>query len=125
MGERVQNRLPVFIGAVVLMPFLLLTLLFLSILVPIKAAILNLLSIGVAYGVLVMVFQWGWGKSLIGLESTGRAGVGLRAAGLPRAIWAALRLLTRRISYPETARQIELTTGRGTAMAYQGFGLRL
>jgi len=70
MGEQVQSRLPIFIGAVVLMSFLLLTLLFRSILVPLKAAILDLLSIGAAYGVLVMVFQWGWGKSLIGLEST-------------------------------------------------------
>ncbi|MDB4818160.1 MMPL family transporter [Acidimicrobiales bacterium] len=35
-----------------------------------KAAILNLLSIGAAYGVLVMVFQWGWGAGLIGLETT-------------------------------------------------------
>jgi putative drug exporter of the RND superfamily len=70
MGAQVQSRLPVFIGAVILMSFLLLTLLFRSILVPLKAAILNLLSIGAAYGVLVMVFQWGWGKSLIGLEST-------------------------------------------------------
>jgi RND superfamily putative drug exporter len=70
MGEQVQSRLPVFIGAVVLMSFLLLMLLFRSILVPLKAAVLNLLSIGAAYGVLVMVFQWGWGKSLIGLEST-------------------------------------------------------
>ena len=39
-------------------------------LVPLKAALLNLLSIGAAYGVMVMVFQWGWGAGLIGLEST-------------------------------------------------------
>jgi RND superfamily putative drug exporter len=38
--------------------------------VPLTAAVVNLLSIGVAYGVLVMVFQWGWGGGLIGLEST-------------------------------------------------------
>jgi putative drug exporter of the RND superfamily len=38
--------------------------------VPLTAALLNLLSIGAAYGVLVMVFQWGWGGGLIGLEST-------------------------------------------------------
>ena len=43
---------------------------FRSVLVPLKAALLNLLSIGSAYGVLVMVFQWGWGAGLIGLEST-------------------------------------------------------
>ena len=45
-------------------------LVFRSILVPIKAALLNLLSIGAAYGVLVMVFQWGWGRGLIGLEES-------------------------------------------------------
>ena len=43
---------------------------FRSLLVPLKAALLNLLSIGAAYGVLVMVFQWGWGAGLIGLEAT-------------------------------------------------------
>ena len=41
---------------------------FRSILVPLKAAIMNLLSIGAAYGVIVAVFQWGWGRSLIGLD---------------------------------------------------------
>ncbi len=70
MGDKVTNRLPYFIGTVILLSFLLLMLLFRSILVPLKAALLNLLSIGAAYGVLVMVFQWGWGTSLIGLEST-------------------------------------------------------
>jgi RND superfamily putative drug exporter len=54
----------------VLLSFLLLTIVFRSILVPLKAALLNLLSIGAAYGLLVMVFQWGWGKELIGLETT-------------------------------------------------------
>src|SRR3546814_7918284 len=43
---------------------------FRSVLVPLKAAIMNLLSIVAAYGVLVAVFQWGWGASLIGLHST-------------------------------------------------------
>ncbi len=70
IGERVNSRLPAFIAAVIVLSFLLLTLVFRSILVPLKAALLNLLSIGAAYGVLVMVFQWGWGKGLIGLEST-------------------------------------------------------
>ncbi len=70
MGEKVGDRLLLFIGAVIVMSFGLLTLLFRSILVPLKAALLNLLSIGAAYGVLVMVFQWGWGKGLFGLEST-------------------------------------------------------
>ena len=52
----------------VLLSFLLLIVVFRSILVPLKAALLNLLSIGAAYGVLVMVFQWGWAMDLIGLD---------------------------------------------------------
>jgi putative drug exporter of the RND superfamily len=70
VADRVSERLPWFIAAVVVLSVLLLMLVFRSVLVPIKAALLNLLSIGAAYGVLVMVFQWGWGKELIGLEST-------------------------------------------------------
>ncbi len=70
IGQRVTDRLPLFIAAVIFLSFVLLTLVFRSIMVPLKAALLNLLSIGAAYGVLVMVFQWGWGKELIGLETT-------------------------------------------------------
>lgn len=70
IGDRVTSRLPLFISAVIAMSFVLLMMVFRSVLVPLKAALLNLLSIGAAYGVLVMVFQWGWGKELIGLEST-------------------------------------------------------
>jgi RND superfamily putative drug exporter len=68
--EWVQDRLPLFIAAVVLLSFVLLTAMFRSLLVPVKAAVMNLLSVAAAYGVLVMVFQWGWGADLIGLEST-------------------------------------------------------
>jgi len=70
LGDRVKARLPLFIAAVVLLSFLLLMVVFRSVLVPLKAALLNLLSIGAAYGVMVMVFQWGWGMRLIGLEAT-------------------------------------------------------
>ncbi len=70
IGDRVNSRLPVFIAAVLGLSFLLLMMVFRSVLVPLKAAVLNLLSIGAAYGVLVMVFNWGWGAGLIGLEST-------------------------------------------------------
>ncbi|WP_420452189.1 MMPL family transporter [Ilumatobacter sp.] len=70
VAGRVTDRLPLFVGSVVALSFVLLMLVFRSILVPLKAALLNLLSIGAAYGVLVMVFQWGWGEELIGLEST-------------------------------------------------------
>ena len=44
---------------------------FRSILVPLKAAIMNLLSIGAAYGVIVAIFQWGWGKELVGVGKEG------------------------------------------------------
>lgn len=70
IGDRVNSRLPLFLTAVLGMSFLLLMMVFRSVLVPLKAALLNLLSIGAAYGVLVMVFQWGWGAGLIGLEGT-------------------------------------------------------
>ncbi len=70
VSDRVKDRLPLFIAAVILLSFLLLVVVFRSVAVPLKAALMNLLSIGAAYGVLVMVFQWGWGADLIGLEST-------------------------------------------------------
>ncbi len=70
VGARVNDRLPVLIAAVLAMSFILLMVVFRSVLVPLKAVVLNLLSIGAAYGVMVMVFQWGWAAGLIGLEST-------------------------------------------------------
>ncbi|MFE1880601.1 MMPL family transporter [Streptomyces diastatochromogenes] len=70
VGQRTSQRLPVFVTAVLAMSFLLLMLVFRSILVPLKAVLLNLLSIGAAYGIMVAVFQWGWGGALIGLEAT-------------------------------------------------------
>ena len=51
--------------------FLLLLVMFRSIVIPVKAIILNLLSVAAAYGVLVMVFQWGWGIAILGSESSG------------------------------------------------------
>jgi putative drug exporter of the RND superfamily len=65
------ERLPVFIGLVLLLSFLLLMVVFRSVLVPLKAVIMNLLSIGAAYGVIVAVFQWGWLKNLIGVAESG------------------------------------------------------
>ena len=70
LGHRVEDRLPAFIAAVVTLSVVLLLVVFRSVVVPLKAAAMNLLSVGAAYGVLVMVFQWGWGADLIGLEST-------------------------------------------------------
>jgi RND superfamily putative drug exporter len=62
------NRMPLFFGIVLGLSFLLLMIVFRSLLVPLKAVIMNLLSIGAAYGVLVMVFQWGWLSGPLGLE---------------------------------------------------------
>ncbi|WEH16572.1 MMPL family transporter [Streptomyces sp. VNUA24] len=70
VGRRTSDRLPLFVAAVLAMSFLLLMLVFRSVLVPLKAVLLNLLSIGAAYGIMVAVFQWGWGGALIGLEAT-------------------------------------------------------
>jgi putative drug exporter of the RND superfamily len=65
------TRLPILIGAVLVLSFLLLMATFRSVLVPLKAVILNLLSIGAAYGVVVAVFQWGWGADLLGVGEPG------------------------------------------------------
>jgi RND superfamily putative drug exporter len=68
ISDKITSRLPVFIGAVIVLSFLLLMMVFRSVLVPLKAAIMNLLGIGAAYGVVVAVFQWQWGAGLIGIE---------------------------------------------------------
>jgi RND superfamily putative drug exporter len=65
------QRLPWFMGAVLLLSFLLLMVVFRSLLVALKAVVVNLLSIGAAYGVVVAVFQWGWGADLIGVGKAG------------------------------------------------------
>jgi RND superfamily putative drug exporter len=68
--KKIKSRLVWLILAVIAIAFILLTCAFRSIVIAIKAAIMNLLSIGAAYGVIVAVFEWGWGKSLIGLHTT-------------------------------------------------------
>ncbi len=65
------GRLYWVIGAVIVLAFLLLMAVFRSVVIPIKAAIMNLLSVGAAYGVIVAVFQWGWGGSIVGIGRTG------------------------------------------------------
>nr|MDQ3725261.1 MMPL family transporter [Actinomycetota bacterium] len=70
-GKAIAEKLPLFIGVVVLLSALLLMIVFRSILVPLKAMAMNLLSIGAAFGLVVAVFQWGWGAELIGVDQTG------------------------------------------------------
>ena len=72
----IGERLPIFIGAVLLLSFLLLLMVFRSVLVPLKAVLMNLLSIGAAYGVMVAVFQWGWFGSIVGVSRRADRGLG-------------------------------------------------
>jgi RND superfamily putative drug exporter len=67
-AEQIQARMPLLFVGVIGLSFLLLTAVFRSVVIAVKAAIMNLLSIGAAYGVVVAIFQWGWGGSLIGVD---------------------------------------------------------
>jgi RND superfamily putative drug exporter len=62
------HKLPLFIGVVVLLSALLLMIVFRSLVIPLQAAVMNLLSIGASLGVIVAIFQWGWLGSLIGVQ---------------------------------------------------------
>jgi RND superfamily putative drug exporter len=68
LATQISDKLPLMIGIVVALSFIVLLLAFRSLLVPIKAAAMNLLSVAAAYGVVTAVFQLGWGSSLIGLD---------------------------------------------------------
>ena len=67
-SEYLTARLPLFIGVVLGLSFLLLMLVFRSLLVPLKAVVMNLLSIGAAYGVVTAIFQWGWLGDVLDIE---------------------------------------------------------
>jgi len=68
LAAKISEKLPQMIAIVIALSFLILLLAFRALLVPVKAALMNLLSIAASYGVLTAVFQWGWGASLIGLD---------------------------------------------------------
>ncbi|MCY3645217.1 MAG: MMPL family transporter [Acidimicrobiaceae bacterium] len=68
ISDYLAGRIPVFFAAVLGASFLLLMAVFRSLVVPLKAVIMNMLSIGAAYGVVVAVFQWGWLGGLTGVE---------------------------------------------------------
>jgi uncharacterized membrane protein YdfJ with MMPL/SSD domain len=69
--DLVKANAPIVFAFVLGLAFLLLLTTFRSLVIPIKAIVLNLLSVGAAYGVLVLVFQKGYGESILGFESTG------------------------------------------------------
>ena len=79
------GKLPLFIGVVVVLSFLLLMAVFRSLLIPLMAAVMNLLSVSAAFGVVTAVFQWGWLASVIGVDQTGPI-----AAFLPVIVFAIL-----------------------------------
>jgi putative drug exporter of the RND superfamily len=70
LTRQLAGTLPIFIAAILAASFLLLMVVFRSIAVPLKAAVMNLLSIGGAYGIVVAVFQWGWLGGLFNLDGT-------------------------------------------------------
>jgi putative drug exporter of the RND superfamily len=70
-STQMKSTAPLVFGFVLLFAFGLLLVSFRSIVVALKAIFLNLLSVGAAYGILVAVFQWGWGESLLGFDSNG------------------------------------------------------
>jgi uncharacterized membrane protein YdfJ with MMPL/SSD domain len=70
-NQLMEDRVPIVFGFVFLMAFALLLVTFRSIVIPLKAILLNLLSVGAAYGVVIWIFQEGHFESLLGFESTG------------------------------------------------------
>ncbi len=80
-----SGKLPLFIAVVVALSFLLLMAVFRSLVIPLMAAVMNLLSVAAAFGVVTAVFQWGWLAGLIGVSSTGPI-----AAFLPVIVFAIL-----------------------------------
>jgi len=66
-----SSKMPFFVGIVVLLSFLLLMVVFRSLVIPLTASLMNLLSIGAALGVMTAAFQYGWGKSILDLPEAG------------------------------------------------------
>ena len=71
VDEKITERMPYFFLIVIGLSFLILMTVFRSVVIPVKAALLNLLSIGAAYGIVVAVFQWGWAGSFFQVEKEG------------------------------------------------------
>jgi putative drug exporter of the RND superfamily len=71
VASQLSSKLPLFVGMVVVLSFLLLMIVFRSLAIPATAAVMNLLSAATAFGVITAVFQWGWLKSLVGVTNTG------------------------------------------------------
>jgi uncharacterized membrane protein YdfJ with MMPL/SSD domain len=70
-SDKMTTTAPLVFGFVLLFAFLLMLVSFRSVTIAFKSIVLNLLSVGAAYGVLVAAFQWGWGESLFDFQSNG------------------------------------------------------
>ena len=75
LAREISNQLPVVVLAVLALSFVLLAMAFRSLVLPLQAIAMNLLSVGAAYGLIVAVFQWGWGEQLLGFTSEGHIAV--------------------------------------------------
>jgi putative drug exporter of the RND superfamily len=71
LEREISHRLPLVVAVVLALSFVLLMMAFRSLLLPLKAIVMNLLSVGAAYGIIVALFQWGWGSRVLGFESNG------------------------------------------------------
>ena len=71
VAAQLSSKLPLFVGMVVALSFILLIIVFRSLAIPATAAIMNLLSAAAAFGVITAVFQWGWLRSVVGVTNTG------------------------------------------------------
>ena len=69
LANRIARRMPLVIATILALSFVLLTIAFRSLLIPVQAAVTNLLSAAASFGVLTACFQWGWGLGLVGLPS--------------------------------------------------------
>ena len=70
-ASQLSSKLPLFVGMIVLLSCVLLMVVFRSVAIPVTAAVMNLLSAGAAFGVIVAMFQWGWLSALVGVHQTG------------------------------------------------------
>jgi len=71
LTDEIAERLPWVIGGVLALSYVLLMVALRSIILPLKAIVMNLMSVGAAYGVVVALFQWGWGAELFGFQAEG------------------------------------------------------
>jgi uncharacterized membrane protein YdfJ with MMPL/SSD domain len=70
-NDAMQSAIPIVFGFVLAFAFLLLLVTFRSVVIPLKAIVMNLLSVAAAYGIVVALFQWGWGEGLLDFNSNG------------------------------------------------------